>query len=314
MDLSGLIVWLLAIGVAWLFRCAYLGWFGVFVLWFVILMPPLLSTLSLPAMLSIRLQPKAPESAMHGENVELQLLFHCARRLPVGKVRLKLRIDNLYTGETRREDYSFDAVQESIGVVSIPSDACGALRMTVERWTCADVLGQLVLRRKCPPPVVCVILPRPAEPDTAVLSEAVPESQPRMKPKYGGGYAEDHELRAYRPGDSMNSVHWKLSSKIDELIVREAQVPDNDRIYLILQEDGKSFRGLQSLFWLSQQLNQREEPHWISANRLYPVTDEASALAAIRQILSSPRAPALPFSYSDARVLYTVNEGEVSVC
>ncbi len=314
MELTGLIVWLLAVGLAWLFRLAYLGWFGVYLLWFVILLPPLLSLLSLPGMLALRLRPEAPDCARQGDPIELRLLFRSKRKLPVGKVRLKLRIENLYTGETSREDYCVDAVCNSAGSLPIPSDSCGALRLTVERWTCSDALGQLVLRRKCPPPVVCLILPRPAEPDSAVLNETVPESQPRMKPKYGGGFAEDHELRAYRPGDSMTSVHWKLSSKMDELIVREALVPDNDRVYLVLQNDGDAFRGLQSLCWLSEALWQRETPHWISANGLYQVSDEASLLAALRQILSAPRAAALSFDYADARVIYTVNEGEVGVC
>ena len=43
-----------------------------------------------------------------------------------------------------------------------------------------------------------------------------------MKPK-PQGFSEEHELRPYREGDAINLIHWKLSSKYDEPIVREPQ-------------------------------------------------------------------------------------------
>lgn len=314
MELTGFLCYLLAVGAARLFELAYLGWFGGFLFWLVLLLPPMLSLLSLPALLSMRLSLETAESVTQGEAAELRLLFQSKRRFPVGKVRVRLRIENLYTGELRRESYCFDAVGTSCGVVPINAVDCGALRLQVERWTCADALGLLVLRRARPAAVRCVVLPKAAEPDSAGFTEPSTGTQPRMKPKYGGGFAEDHELRAYRPGDSMNSVHWKLSSKMDTLIVREALVPENDKIYLILQRNGPDDRGLQTLLWLSQQLDRRELPHQIVADEVYPVADEAGTLAALKRILSVPKSAAVPCSLSDARAVYTVSGGEVSVC
>ena len=34
-------------------------------------------------------------------------------------------------------------------------------------------------------------------------------------------FSEQHEIRTYRPGDALRSVHWKLSAKTDDLLVRE---------------------------------------------------------------------------------------------
>lgn len=314
MALSGILCYLLAVAAAWLFRLAYLGWFGGFLLWLVILLPPVVSLLSLPAMLSMRLALEAPESVTQGEEAELCLLFQSKRRFPVGQVRVRLRIENLYTGEQRRESFRFDAVSLSRSLLPLPTADCGALRLSVERWTCADALGLLALRRARPDAVTCVILPQAAEPENAGFTEPSSQTQPRLKPKYGGGFAEDHELRAYRPGDSMNSVHWKLSSKMDELIVREALVPENDKIYLILQANAADDRGLQTLLWLSQQLNRRELPHLIVANEVYPVADGAGTLAALKKILSAPKIAAVSCELSDARAVYRVKNGEVRVC
>ncbi len=41
----------------------------------------------------------------------------------------------------------------------------------------------------------------------------------------GDDYSEVLLLRDYVPGDSLKQIHWKLSSKLDRLIVREASMP-----------------------------------------------------------------------------------------
>lgn len=56
--------------------------------------------------------------------------------------------------------------------------------------------------------------------------------------KPGGGYAEVHELRGYRPGDSLREVHWKLTAKVDHPIVREPQTPNRGPVILTLDLPG----------------------------------------------------------------------------
>ena len=313
MDVFGLIVYLIILGAAWLFRLAYLGWFGIYLFWFTAIVPPVISLISLPSILGIRLEISAPESVSRGEHAQLRLRFHCPRFLPVGKIRLQLHIDNLYTGKEANANFSFDAAGNSVSELPFDTDSCGALQIRIRNWYCSDLIGILTLKKKDPDPAVCIVLPLPLQPDSAVSAETPPDVQPRMKPKYGGGFAEDHELRQYRPGDMMNSVHWKISSKMDELIVREALVPENDKIYVILQKGGKDGRGLQSLYWLSQQLNQHQIPHQIVANDLYLVSDDASTVAALKGILSAREGEPMYFALSDARTVYTVRGEEVEV-
>ena len=37
--------------------------------------------------------------------------------------------------------------------------------------------------------------------------------------------SEQYEIRTYRPGDALRSVHWKLTAKIDDILVRESVEP-----------------------------------------------------------------------------------------
>ena len=41
----------------------------------------------------------------------------------------------------------------------------------------------------------------------------------------GYDLAEVYALREYAPGDSLRQMHWKLSSKLDKLVVREPSLP-----------------------------------------------------------------------------------------
>lgn len=310
----GILLYLLVLGAAWLFRLAYLGWFGSFLFWVALLLPPALTLLSLPSMLSLKLGLRSPDTVSCGEEAELSLVFETPRRIPVGKVRLRIEIRNLHTGETTQSDYHFEAVARSTGVLPIPSESCGSLRIRVLSWSCSDVIDLCRLRRAVPPVQLCCVLPVPAAPESAGEEESVKDAQPRMKPKYGGGFAEDHELRVYRPGDMMNSVHWKLSGKTEDLIVREALVPENDVIYLVLQKNGSGDRGLRTLFWLSQQLNRREIAHVLVADDLYPVGDDAGTVAALKAILSKPEGPPVRTDTGDALRIYTIEGGEVRIC
>ena len=57
-------------------------------------------------------------------------------------------------------------------------------------------------------------------------------------PKPGGGFSENHEHRLYRPGDSLNQLHWKLSAKVGDLILREPMEPVQGAVLLTLSLRG----------------------------------------------------------------------------
>ena len=80
------------------------------------------------------------------------------------------------------------------------------------------------------------------------------------KPKRGGGFAENHELRLYRPGDSVQQIHWKLSAKTGSLMLREPMLPVQRRLLvrLDLKGSGETLdKKLGKLLWIGQQLLQK---------------------------------------------------------
>ena len=60
----------------------------------------------------------------------------------------------------------------------------------------------------------------------------------RWHPKPGGGYAENHEIRQYHPGDNLNQIHWKLSAKVGDLMLREPMEPERGLMLLTMDLKG----------------------------------------------------------------------------
>jgi uncharacterized protein (DUF58 family) len=135
---------------------------------------------------------------------------------------------------------------------------CGAYTVTVERGRVCDYLGlfSFPVRKNAPRTMLIrpIALPVPVLPD---LERFIARS---WKPKYGGGYAENHELRLYRPGDSLNQIHWKLSAKSGKLILRQPMEPHRGTLLLTLHLRGtpeELDRMLGRLLWLGNQLLDR---------------------------------------------------------
>lgn len=130
----------------------------------------------------------------------------------------------------------------------------------------------------------------------------LPELQRRFshswRPKPGGGLAENHELRLYRPGDSLNQIHWKLSAKTGKYIIREAMEPNGRQATLALSLGGtreEMDRKLGRLLWLGTHLLEKDLRFCIRAKtghqilQLFPDSPDALLLA-IDQLLALPPA------------------------
>lgn len=94
----------------------------------------------------------------------------------------------------------------------------------VDRGRVYDYLGLFRLPRRWNCQTELLVLPCPQPPEQ--LPSLAQLQVLSYRPKPGGGFAEVHELRDYRPGDSPREIHWKLTAKVDHPIVREAQVPN----------------------------------------------------------------------------------------
>ena len=256
--------------------------------------------MSLPAILScaLELSPCVP-AVERGGAARFQVRLRNPAGLPLSLLRVRLSYVNQLTGQT--ETLRREVRGASRGAAfSLDADAahCGRLVCTVTRLSICDLLGLCSLPRPVSGQAELLVLPVPASLEIPPELTGEQDRGKRLRPRPGGGPGEDSDLRAYRPGDPMKSVHWKLSTKRDELVVREVLEPCRAELILSFDHFGTPETldaVLDRLCALSRALLERERPHRIQwadpvsgAVEDHSVEDARGLRAALAAACSAP--------------------------
>lgn len=293
------ILYAVLVGAAVLFQIFFRFYLSTFVLVLILTLPLLSLLLALPGLAGSRVLvlPAAPAVSL-----EEQALFHVVLRrtspLPLIRPRVKLSWANQLTGESG-ESRILISPQEGTPV-TIPASHCGRLICRAERaWSC-DLLGLFPLPVGRGPAGAVLILPPRLELEQKEELTGGQNDGTVLRPRPGGGPGEDYDLREYRAGDPLRSVHWKLSSKLDELVVRETLEPQQAAIVVTYDHFGPPEtldRTFALLCALSRWLLEQERPHHIQwAAPLTGVTEDRAvdcenALLACLELAFSTPAP-----------------------
>lgn len=194
-----------------IFYAAYQGWLAWLLLCCLFWLPLASLILSLPAMLTVSAKCRCGGNMARGETQQAEVFVSCP--LPLPHYRCLMTVERILTGEKW-------VLKEG---QSLPADHVGALFCRLDKCRVYDYLGLFsmkILRRKD-----SVVTVRPGEVALQEPADLQRFLSRAWKPKPGGGYAENHELRLYRPGDSLNQVHWKLTAKTGKLMIREPMEP-----------------------------------------------------------------------------------------
>ena len=276
------IVYLGALAGCLVFYFCYQQWLSWLLLLAVVILPWLSLLLSLPAMIQFRAEIELPAHARKGDEIHADLwgLSH----LPQPHFLCRLWRVDLLTGQKTRHHTRHP----------MPTAKCGGVKLEVRKLRICDYLGLFALPVRSPEAKIMVVRP------DAVPMKELPDlthNIPRAwKPRHGGGFAENHELRLYRPGDSLNQVHWKLTAKTGKLILREPMEPIRERLVLTMDLHGAIDLKCGRLLWLSRNLLAESLPHEIRCLTadgvvIHTVTNENELMTAIDDLLCHPAAP-----------------------
>lgn len=289
-----------ALGAAVLFQIFSDSYLPAFLLTLMILLPFLSLALSLPGMLSCSLELDCPASAVtRGGTAGFQAILHCPVWLPLARVRMVLSCVNQLTGETRTLRREFrGALNGAQAGLEVDARHCGHLLCQAVRVRVCDLLGLFPLPVRRGPAAALLVLPVSVEPELPPELTGERQAGVRLRPRPGGGPGEDYDLRDYRPGDPMKSVHWKLSTKRDELVVREVLEPCQSELILTFDLFGPIDdldRTFDRLYALSLWLLEKERPHRIqwaapASGEVVdcPVTAQRELQAALTAAFSQP--------------------------
>ncbi|MBR5642083.1 MAG: DUF58 domain-containing protein [Firmicutes bacterium] len=220
------IIWLLCAALLWLFENNA----ATLTLLIASVLLPLLSIMA-----AVR-RSKNAQLSTQAKETELAVgvkgtgLFTCA----AGKVFCENRL----TGEQTQAELRFapGLSGEIVRVLNVDTPHCGTLRLRPEVRV-QDLFGLWQSE-----PLTCEEEYVTVEPKLSVLQTVLADntavqsdSEKYSQSKPGSDPSETFAIREYIPGDPIRQIHWKLSQKTDELMLRELGLPIATQILLIFR-------------------------------------------------------------------------------
>ncbi len=192
-------------------------------------LPPLSWGLNFLGRNRLRLSVELPSTGETDCPIAFELRAFSQFPIPMGPVSCKIEAVNELTGDRFSTSLVLTALAggEGCRAGQFQSRHCGYLKVTATRVRIWDWFGLL--------PVPCCaeahggvsILPEsfPCRAELTVPPAAPEDSVEYAPDQPGWDYSETFQLREYQEGDSLRAVHWKLSGKLDRLVIREPGLP-----------------------------------------------------------------------------------------
>lgn len=310
---------LVLLGTGLFFLC-FNGYLSYYVFLLSLALPWVSLLVSLPGMLTLRLalDLDSPDPYLahlrKGSAVTLQVRARCPWPFTGSRVKLRLAVRNTLTGEERGEWLVLAPGREALTLEhSLASPSCGLVECSLSRAKTCDLLGifSLPLRTKGLPACRAFFYPGVYSPLLQVGRPSVLDGEgERYSPTTpGDDPTELFGLRPYREGDRLSQVHWKLSQKTGQTLVKELSLPVSNHILFLLDLNGSGWDAdllLDAFATLSDFLIRQGVAHRVGflgkagGFRLLELTDPQDARPALEALLSlGGRAPLPPLVRED---------------
>lgn len=176
-----------------------------------------------------------------GQEIAGKLFLENTGLIPTERVICRLCCENLLTGEKQMFSvYMAAPAKRSVGTeFKLSGVHAGKFRVTLKNMTCYDPFGLFKIRIVPSPDVVATGLIAPqmfsVETQIAYGETANMDSDEYSMKKAGNDPSETFAIREYQPGDRIRQIHWKLTEKMGDLMVRDYGLPIQNTILLLLE-------------------------------------------------------------------------------
>lgn len=207
-----------------------------------------------------------------GDAVGAQVRIQNPTWFPAGEIRAEMTIRDLSGWRSKEncpeKQFSVYAGADRRGTDCWQTDVqpvhCGLIQMEMTNVRVLDYIGLCSARISRPFPSRYVsVLPRviSLENPLALQKSAGREGwQEDVAAKPGEDTQEIFDTRLYQRGDTLRNIHWKLSAKEDDLMVKEFSMPVDRAFYILVDCE-------------------TEEPTSVSAEQMDQLLEHAAAVA-----------------------------------
>ena len=233
------IIWAFCFMGALLFFLFWESWVSLAALVVVIVVPLVLLVVNQLTANKLALSFAVPSLGEKNRELNGALLVSNQSLIPHAPLTCKLRCENLLTGEILCPQVMFPSGAKSNQEVafSLESKFCGNIKVSLEQPKVYDPFGLWGNKLSEDPKGSICVLPQTFAPHLVVLQNMSKDidADEYSQEKPGADPSETFAIRDYLPGDSLRRIHWKLSWKYDNLIVREPGLPVEHSFLVLLE-------------------------------------------------------------------------------
>lgn len=159
--------------------------------------------------------------------------------LPVMRGELELLWENRMTGETGTQNLPFAILPKAATYeeVKLQVNFCGAYRISAKGIRIYDIFRIFKAKRKADTKSEFLVYPKTQRVMVPIASKDAydMESFRYSETRSGDDASETFDIREYMAGDSIRKIHWKLTGKMDSIMIRESSYPVFNSILLLLE-------------------------------------------------------------------------------
>lgn len=243
------------------------------------------------------------ESCIRGGALDITMRAGLSPRFLAGAVKVTVDVENTTFRKTERKEFVFKDLSFAPHVYGYVGGDSGRITVRIIKLTIVDVFGICSLKLSCSRFAESIISPVLYDGLKITLGAngSASLAGENSLPRRGGDRSEIFNVRDYVAGDSLHSVHWKLSGKFDTLKSKEYGANDENRTLILADLSRKKTGGdsrdeqlncvLDAVASISASLKDGGEPHCIGwfndgeYNRA-EVVDDDSFVKAVYSLMS----------------------------
>lgn len=176
-----------------------------------------------------------------GETERIILVFINKSNFPLNRILIPIQYVNEVTGVKRQRivELALDQQCKQKIRIDLSSNHCGNIHIIIKKIILFDFLHIWKKRKKLSLHKVITVVPQIHDTGINLINkvytnDASVDSEKYSKEKKGEDVSEVFEIRDYRRGDKPNRIHWKLSQKLDQVMIKEFSEPLKDSIAFLL--------------------------------------------------------------------------------
>ena len=159
--------------------------------------------------------------------------------LPVSCAVVSLQITNTLTNETQSLTTMLPVASDNEQSIkfSVSYAHCGMVQVVLKSIRVYDYikLFSKVINYNCTHDIAVVPTLTSIEPAVDTSLNSMTDNEEFSKVKAGDDCSEIFNIREYIYGDKINRIHWNLTTKLDELMVKEYSLPVSSQIIIIFE-------------------------------------------------------------------------------